>query len=176
MGTNRIFHLLAVAVTSCLLIATSGCAVDYPSPDTVVLQQARSGMSLIYFLRGPHDSGPLLIEANGKRLAKLHPETYTALSLPPGNYRFLTKSGDLFTTGEEAEPLEVTLEESGRKFFYVSGNEKTRPALTGITSVQGSGPIPLLGRQSIVGNKVWKECSELGARGLITISRRVEQE
>lgn len=176
MGTNRIFHLLAVAVTSCLLIATSGCAVDYPNPDTVVLQQARSGMSLIYFLRGPHDSGSLLIEANGKRLAKLHPETYIALSLPPGNYRFLTKSGDLLSSDEGAEPLEVSLKENGRKFFYVSGTEKTRPALTGVTSVQGAGPILLFGRQSIVSNKVWKECNELDARGLITISRRVEQE
>lgn len=176
MFIKRISYLCATLAMICLSVAFSGCAVDYPHPDSIVLQQPRTGESLIYFLRSPHDSGQLAIEANGKRLVKLPPETYVALSLPPGNYRFITKSGGLFSNGEVTEPLEVSFKENERKFFHISGNDEKRVAVIGVMSLQGPGLVPLLGRESVVSNRVWKECTELDARGLITISRRVEQE
>lgn len=176
MCIKRISYMCATLAIVCLSVAISGCAVDYPHPNSVVLQQPRTGESLIYFLRSPHDSEQLAIEANRKRLAKLPPETYVALPLPPGEYRFITRSGGLFSNGEAAEPLEVTLKENERKFFYVSGYDEKRVAIIGVISVQGAGPVPLLGRESVVSNRMWKECTELDARGLITISHRVEQE
>lgn len=118
--------LSAVFIMACLPLAICGCAVEYPHPDTIVLQQPKSGESLIYFLRSPHDSGQLTIELQGKQLAKLPPETYIALSLPPGNYRFSTTSGSVFSTGEVAEPLEVSLTKNERKFFHVSGSGSKR--------------------------------------------------
>lgn len=177
MYTSRISFLFVALVMAWLSIAISGCATrEYPHPDSVVLQQPRAGESLIYFLRAPHDSGPLTIEVNGKRLAKLPPETYVALSLPPGQYRFLTTSGGLFSNEEVAEPLEVALKENERKYFHVSGNDEKRVALIGVMSAPGAGAVPLLGRESVVRNRMWKECAELDARGLITISRQIEPE
>lgn len=176
MFIRKFSYLCATLSMICVSMVISGCAVDYPHPDSIVLQQPRTGESLIYFLRSPYDSGQLAIEANGKLLASLPPETYVALSLPPGTYRFITKSGGLFGNGEVAEPLEVSFKENERKFFHVSGNDEKRVVLVGVMGVQGGGLLPLPGRESVVRNRMWKECSELDARGLITISRRVEQE
>ena len=176
MCIKRISYIYATLAMISLSVAISGCAVNYPHPNSVVLQQPRTGESLIYFLRSPHDSGQLAIEANGKHLAKLPPETYVALPLPPGEYRFITRSGGLFSNEEVAEPLEVSFRENERKFFYVSGNDEKRLALISVMRLQGAGAVPLLGRESVVTNRMWKECSELDARGLITISRQVEQE
>jgi len=173
---SRISYICLSLFIACSLVAISGCAVEYPHPDAIVLQQPKAGESLIYFLRAPHDSGALAIELQGKRLAKLPPETYIALSLPPGNYRFLTASDNLFGNGEEAEPLEVSLKENERKFFRISGADEKRIALIGVMSVQGTGPVPLLGQESVVRNRIWKECTELDARGIITISRQIERE
>lgn len=176
MHIRRFSHLCIALVMTGLLAAISGCAVNYQHPDTVVLQQPRAGESLIYFLRAPHDSGQLAIEVNGKKVAKLPPETYVALSFPAGKYRFLTTSGGLFGNEEMAKPLEVSLQGNERKFFHVSGIDETRVTVTGFMNVQGTGALPLIGRESVVRDRAWKECAELDAQGLITISRQVERD
>jgi len=176
MSARRIPYICAILAIICLSAPIAGCAVVYPHPDSIVLQQPRTGESVIYFLRSPHDSGQLAIETNGKRLAKLPPETYVAVSLLPGEYRFITRSGDLFSNEGIAAPLEVSLKENERKFFYVSGNEEKSVALIGVIGIQGAGPVPLLGQKSVVTNREWRECTELDARGLMTISHRIEQE
>jgi hypothetical protein len=176
MVSRTVSNICKVIVALCMLAVVSACAVrDKPHPDTIILQQPLAGRSLIYFLRTPHDSGPLVVETNGKHLVKLPPETYAALSLPPGRYRFLT-TGGLFSSGEVAEPLEVTLKEGERVFYHVSGIDEKRIGLTGVINVQGAGAVPLLGRESVVRNRMWKACTELDARGLITIARQVEPE
>lgn len=156
-----------------LLTAISGCAVNYPHPDTVVLEQPKPGESLIYFLRAPHDNEALVIESSEKRTVRLPPESYVALSLPPGNYQFTTRHGGFFSTAEGAEKIEVSLAKNSRRFFHISGIEENRPSYIGFI---GTGFTPLYARKPVVINRVWKECSELDARGLITISRRVHIE
>jgi len=158
----------------CFTLAVSACAHHYPDPDRVVLQQPKAGQALIYFLRAPHDSGLLSIEVNGRRLVKLPAATYAVLSLPSGHYRFLTTSGSLFGNGEVVEPLEVSLRENERVFYHVSGIDGKQISLLGIINPRGAGPVPLLGQESIVRNRIWKECTELDARGFITISREVK--
>lgn len=174
--TDHLAILRQLFVMLALPLVISACAIrEYPNPDSIVLQRPSSGQALIYFFRAPHDSGPLAIEIDGKRVATLRPETYVALSLPPGRYRFLTKGG-LFDGGEAAEPLEVSLKANERVFYHVSGIDEKRVGLVGVMIIQGAGAVPLLGKESVVRNRTWKECSELDARGLATISRLVAPE
>jgi len=137
MIISRMLNLSSILISTCLSISITGCAVEYPHPNTIVLQQPKLGESLIYFLRAPHDSGQLTIEWQGN-------------------------------------PLEVSLGQNERKFFHVSGSDDKRVALIGVMGIPGAGPVPLLGRKSIVRNRVWTECTELDARGLITISHPAE--
>lgn len=174
--TRALLNLREMFLVLVLLLVISACATrDYPHPNSIVFQKPSNGQALIYFFRAPHDSGSLTIETDGKRVAKLAPETYVALSLPPGRYRFLTRGG-LFDGGETAEALEVSLQANERVFYHVSGIDEKRVAFVGAMNVQGAGVIPLLGQESVVRNRTWKECSELDARGLATISRQVSPE
>jgi hypothetical protein len=150
---------------------------DYPHPDSVVLQQATENQALIYFLRAPHDSGSFSLQVNDKRVAELPPESYVALRLSPGSYRFVTKSAGLnFGNSDMAEALEITLNPNERVFYYVSGEDDKGVSLNGVLAIKGAGLVPLLGSESVKRNRVWKECTELDARGVITISRQVQQE
>ncbi len=176
MFIKLVSSLCEVVAVICLSVVISSCAVDYPRPESIILQQPKPGESLVYFLRAPHDSGSLAIEVNGKRVAKLPPGTYVVLSLNPGNYRFVTTSGGLFSNEEIARPLDISLEENERKFFHVSGVGEKRLTLTGLMRIKGGGVVPLLGNESVISNREWKECTELDARGFITISRRIDQE
>ena len=167
---NQIYRTIRIILVSfCILPILSACgnwAVrDYPHPDSVVLQQVVPGQALIYFLRAPHDSGALNIHTNGKQVAKMSPATYVALSLPQGNYSFVTTSSSLFNgTKEAVAPLEIKLKPNERVFNHVSGIAENQASLIGIVRAQGSAAIPLLGRESVVTDRVWNECSELDAR------------
>jgi len=65
MIISRMLNLSSILISTCLSISITGCAVEYPHPNTIVLQQPKLGESLIYFLRAPHDSGQLTIEWQG---------------------------------------------------------------------------------------------------------------
>ena len=75
-----------------------------------------------------------------------------------------------------AEALEITLNPNERVFYYVSGEDDKGVSLNGVLAIKGAGLVPLLGSESVKRNRVWKECTELDARGFITISRQVKQE
>lgn len=167
------------SITLCLfaLGLLSGCAPNYPHPDTVVLKEPVPGKALVYFLRAPFDRGTFNVLGNGQLLVTLPIATYAALSLAPGEYRFVTTSSGLFGGNSQLiEPMEITLKPDQRVFYHVSGRGETSIGLAGTVTLQGGGVLPLLKREDVLRDRVWKECSELDARGLITISQEVEPE
>ncbi|MBI2308391.1 MAG: hypothetical protein HYU78_13895 [Rhodocyclales bacterium] len=172
MTTSRFFSRPIVILS--LALITSGCAQQYVHPNSIVLQTPPPEKALVYFLRIPHDGITLSISSDGKRIAKLPPETYVGIPLPPGTYRFVTSSWGLLGGEQELmPPLEATLKPNDRLFFHVSGRGDSGIALGGIMSVKGAGAIPLFQKKEYLTNHEWKACSELDARGLMTITRQI---
>ncbi|MES2511234.1 MAG: hypothetical protein V4625_14990 [Pseudomonadota bacterium] len=152
-----------------------GCA-STPSvhPDAVVLQDALPGQALVYLLRAPHDGMQIRVQSGDKTLITLPAESYTALSVPAGRHVFTTFSTSPFVSNTPvAPPLDVTLVPDQRVFYAISGVTERSIGFGGLMPIAGGGVMPIFIPQSATasGSRVWKEFSELDARGLITVSR-----
>ena len=169
-GVNRwSFKLLIGAI----FVALTGCTAPTIHPDLLVLQDPLPGQALVYLLRTPYDALELKIQVNGKTVAVLPPESYTAVSLAPGQYELSTTSSSVFSSDAPVTtPLSIALQPDQRVFYAIAGTTEKSIGLAGFVPIRG-GVIPLLVQQNSTAknSRSWKEYSELDARGLITISK-----
>jgi hypothetical protein len=161
--------LLMVAI----FMSLTGCTSPSIHPDLVVLQDPLPGQGLVYLLRTPYDALELKVQANGKTVAVLPPESYTAVSLAPGKYELSTTSSAVFSSDASVTtPLTIALRPDQRIFYAIAGTTERSIGLAGFLPIPG-GVIPLLVQQNSTAknSRTWKEYNELDARGLITISK-----
>ena len=196
----RFFKITGIVASGLLgLVFMSGCAIapllfpfpiglpadqlDRPSgaprgpydhPDSVVLESPLPGQALLYLLRVPYDSAGLDVMSNGKRLARLPAASYVALTLSPGKHQIISVSSSSLSSQESvAEPLDIELKADQRAFYYVGGSSGTSVGSAGVRSGRAAGAVPLRQPEETLRGRIWRECTEVDARGLITISRQV---
>ena len=144
---------------------------EYAAPPP--LQDPLPGQAVLYLLRAPHDKEEVDISIGSKPVARLASGTYTVLSLPPGRHVIGSKlvAPGLFGGTGDPLPLEVTLAPNQRTFFYIS-QASTSASTTSMVPLPGGVVVPIFSNVNRpLGPRSWKECSEMDALGLITISR-----
>lgn len=167
-STRRIWVFVAASI---VWACTSINEARYASPQSVQLRSPEPGKALVYFLRTPRESDELAITANGKSLVKLGPNSFAALSFEPGHHRVLTtrtRIPGLFARAVALQPLEINVASGETRFFHVSGatEDVTRFSIIGTASVAER-------EVRAIEQSFWRECSEIDARGLITISSEI---
>ena len=162
------------ALAFALSIALTGCAsrefkpLEFAPP--VALQDPLPGLAIVYLLRAPHDPVVVDVALNSALAARLPAETYTAVSLQPGTYAIATTDGTASSPGDN--PV-LTVSAGERRFLYTSVPTRSTDSL-GVAFAGKAVPIPLLSPVTIrVGQRTWRECSELDAQGLMSISKLV---
>lgn len=161
-----------VLVAATALLAACETPPAGPLPSSIVLQDPLPGQGVVYLIRAPHDGGTLNVtSAQGRLLARLPPETYTVLSLPPGSHRLASSTSSFGRDQLAAPPLAFELAADQRLFFAVAGRTVESMNLL-LVPMQG-GVLPLAQPSSATdpGTRLWKPYNELDARGLLTITR-----
>jgi hypothetical protein len=159
--------LLCAVLSSSL---TLGCASAPVQTDKeVVLQDPFPGRAMVYLIRAPHDSEPIEVRVGELPAITLPSGTYTLLSIAPGTHSFRTVT----ERGAERR-IEIAFHVGERRFFYLSGENASSIGDPAIVAVVGGPLLAALNRTDTVeGSRTWKECTELDARGLISISKLV---
>jgi hypothetical protein len=148
-------------------------------PNEIVLMDAPKDAALIYLLRAPHDPKEIVILVDGVPATRLRAATYTALELPAGKYRL--GSRELEAKQENGTPFELVVMEGERRFFYMSTPLPNPVHLSAAGAVfRGAVGVAITAATAAFaagnqqpnnfGQRVWKECNELDARGLASIS------
>ena len=165
-------HRRAALVLPLLLVAS--CAKDFQPlkfNDTVLLVPPE-GKAIVYLLRVPHENLTVEVLLNGTRTAVLPKETYTILSLAPGEYELVAKHPNPQVA---TAPAVLTVASGERRFIYTSV-PTTSSLSTTVVPIAG-GFVPLFTPvSSAVGGRRWTECAELDAQGLMSISAAVVAE
>jgi hypothetical protein len=171
-------HTLFIVLLTCFVVI--GCSTPpskpYVPPADKPLQDPLPGQALIYLLRAPYDPSQLEVSLSDKVIAILPQSTYTAVSLPPGDYVLQTKSSAMFASGvPAAEPFKFVVKPNERRFFNISGATAMSPGVVAVLPVRGGGVVPLVLRHlgTEPAGRSWKEVTELDAQGLMSIARLV---
>jgi len=146
----------------------AGCA-NGPAQSNreIVLQDALPGQAIIYLIRAPHDAQPVQVGVSNLESMVLPPNSYTVVSVRPG-----TQLLGIGSAGQIGQATEIVFHAGERRFFYLSGVNSTP---INPTAAMLAGPLVTVMNRSytVEGTRSWKECSELDARGLISISNLV---
>lgn len=147
------------------IIFISGCAINnrLVQNESVRLIEPSSSNSIVYFLRIPKDYRQLIIYLNDQRIAKMDNETYTAVSLPPGNYKLVA----IDKNKNQSKTFKMVLLPSQRRFFYTSIPSNNTITDTYIWHKSSLYIMSLT--KGYIENREWKELSESDAKGLISI-------
>lgn len=156
-------------------LGLAACARDFKPLEfapSVALQDAPPGQAVVYLLRTPHDSDSVTVFLNGRRVAVLPAETYTAVRLRPGRYAILAAPSGAAAAPEVIEPSVLTVVAGERRFLYTA--VPTRGSVSMFLAPVGVGVVPLFvpSRQP-TGSRYWRECGEQDAQGLLSIAKVV---
>jgi len=171
----RIFR---IAVTTSLIASVLGCSTNQISPSSITLKEPQPDQALVYLLRVPNDSWSFDVTVDGSKITTLPAETYASVNLIPGEHSFAVMSSSSAVATSASLTLQLMPNE--RRFIYLSGvNEKNfassnqlAPILGVVGGAIGGAVAGLLasGLDTASGTHSWKECSELDARGFMSIS------
>jgi len=173
--TSRRRALRAVSTATVAAILTTlgaGCAQrSYPDPATLVLQDPLPGQSLIYLIRAPHDDATLTVREGARMLAAMPAETWTAISVAPGEHVLETRLGDR----PGAPPVRLRLA-ADQRYFLVMSASMDRPGAA--VQIVDAATRPLtwyvpLPSELNAGSRHWSPYSETDARPMISIARMV---
>jgi hypothetical protein len=158
----------AILVSGCVVPVTGGPPIEPISAAS--LQQPLPGQAVVYLIGVPHDRAEVTVTVGGVRKTVLPPASYAVLQLPAASYRIASTGNS--EKGEAEAPAaeaELTVMAGERRFFYTSRASTTSSSLE-LIPLRG-GFVPLFGQQSrVVGQRVWRECSELDALGMLSIA------
>lgn len=150
----------------------AGCAHRvYQEPESLVLQDPLPGQALVYFIRTPLDFSAISIASGGKLLAKLPKESFTALSIAPGEHIIETH----FSGSSEvaAAPVVLRVKPDTRYFLALTGRRERPGQVVQVVDAIVKGPLAWAvpaGTQVSAGSREWKPYEESDARPLITIA------
>jgi hypothetical protein len=168
MQLLRLMKGLALALCTLLVACTTTYDKALVMPEPIRLQDPLPGGAVVYLMTAPYDSGSYSLYAGSQLLARLRPGTYTVLFLEAGTHTILTRGNGLLSSGEEeAPPLKLALSAGDRLFFHVSGMQRSSPILLFSPAAGAVYAGTQLG--TVSGTKIWKQCAELDAQGLMSI-------
>jgi hypothetical protein len=150
----------------------AGCAHRvYQEPENLVLQDPLPGQALVYFIRTPHDFSAISIASGGKLLAKLPKETFTALSVAPGEHIIETYFSG--TSEVATGPIALRVAPDTRYFLALTDRRERPGQVAHVIDAIVKGPLAWAvpaGTQVSAGSREWKAYEESDARPLITIA------
>jgi len=160
---------LSIFVAVALAILT-GCAKDvsYVAPTKANLLDPLPSKALVYLLRSPYDSTTLTVFVDGKKVATLPSEHYTAISLEPGTHDFKTEVS-AFLRSENIPHQALEVQANKRYFLAMPAPEKK--TISGISAVAPIGgiPIPIIGPHAVEtgATRAWEGITEADSHWFI---------
>jgi hypothetical protein len=163
---------MQILLYTIFLILVSGCSFNGKliQNESINLISPSNNNSIIYFLRIPRDFGDLILYLNDQRIAKITHESFTAVSLPPGDYTIIA----IDKNKKQSNPFKIVLLPAQRRFFYTS--IPSNDTITDSYIAYGNSLSVIRSTKGYIENRQWKEMSESDAKGLMSILKPIEAE
>ena len=168
--------LWRAALAIAAVLNLGACASEFKPlefPPPVPLLDPQPGRAVLYLLRVPDDSATVTVYLDRVALAVMPRDTHAVVQLTPGRHELVAVAGSNTqrAVGEDDLPMAIDLAAGERRFVYTTQpTHSTSSVGLVLGGKQGSVALPVA-RKSPAGARAWRECNELDAQGLLSISK-----
>lgn len=172
----RTAALWRAALAIAVVLSLGACASEFKPlefPPPVPLQDPEPGRAVLYLLRVPDDPAAVTVYLDRVPVAVMPRDTHTVVHLSPGRHELVAvaTADPQRVVGENDFPMAIEMTAGERRFVYTTQPTHSTSSLALVPGgQQGSLPLPVA-RKSPAGARAWRECNELDAQGLLSISR-----